>query len=121
MSGKTKPPYADAFRQQMVELVATGRKPKELAREFGVSEASIHAWVNKAGRITDLPRASTVLAAHRQAKTVAERTALTAAERNELIQLRRENRQLKLEREILSKATAWFAHKSEKTSLGSIG
>ena len=54
-------------------------------------------------------------------KAAAERNALSGAERDELQRLRRENRQLKLERDILSKATAWFAHKSEKASLSRRG
>ena len=37
---------------------------------------------------------------------------LTTAEREELNRLRRENRQLRLEREILSKAAAWFARET---------
>lgn len=40
---------------------------------------------------------------------------LTSAEREELRHLRRENRQLKLEREILAKATAWFARESHSS------
>jgi len=39
---------------------------------------------------------------------------LTTAERQELVRLRRENRQLKMERDILSKATAWFARETNK-------
>jgi transposase-like protein len=47
------------------------------------------------------------------------RDALSEAERQELAHLRRENRQLRQERDILAKATAWFAVKGEKTSTGS--
>jgi transposase len=36
-----KPPYPPQFRQQMVELVIAGRKPSELAKEFGCHETSI--------------------------------------------------------------------------------
>jgi len=46
-------------------------------------------------------------------------TVVTCAEREELSRLRRENRPLKTERDILAKATAWFAVKGEKTSSGS--
>ena len=45
---------------------------------------------------------------------------LTTAEREELVRLRRENQQIKQERDILAKATAWFAGKSEKTSTPSM-
>jgi transposase len=44
---------------------------------------------------------------------------LSSAEREELARLRREVRQLKMERDILAKATAWFAGKGDKTSIGS--
>jgi transposase-like protein len=43
-----KPPYSPQFRQQMVELVAAGRKPSELAKEFGCHETSILSWVRRA-------------------------------------------------------------------------
>lgn len=120
MGGKTKPPYAEAFQQQNVELVASGREVGELAREFIVNSQSIHNWVKKAGRLADLPRGTEIIKAHRAVKAAVERNTLTGTEREELQRLRRENRQLKLERDILSKAAAWFAHKSEKTSLRSI-
>ena len=41
---KTKPPYAEAFKQQIVELAMAGRTPAELSREFGVTAQSITAW-----------------------------------------------------------------------------
>lgn len=48
-------------------------------------------------------------------KPVPGKSGLGSAEREELMRLRRENRQLELERDILPKATAWFAAKGEKT------
>ena len=93
--GKTRPPYAPEFRQQMVELVHAGRSPEKLAKEFEPTAQSIRNWVAQAdrdaGRRTD---------------------GLTTTEREELERLRRENRQLKLERDILSKAAAWFARET---------
>ena len=87
--------YPPEFREQIVELVHAGRRPKELAREFEPSEQTIRNWIKRAdlesGRRTD---------------------GLTTEERGELRRLRRENRQLKLEREILKKA-AWFARESK--------
>ena len=99
---KPKPPYAQAFRDQMVDLVRSGRKPSELSKEFGCHMTSILSWVRKAGGsgATTLP---------------ADVAALNAQERQELIELRRKLRQVQLERDILAKATAWFAGKSEKT------
>ena len=51
MNGKTQPMYAPEFRQQIVELYASGRGAGELAKEFGCSETSVHAWVKKAGAL----------------------------------------------------------------------
>ena len=89
---KSRPAYSDEFRRQMVELVRSGRSPYELAQEFEPTAQAIRNWVKQAeldeGRRQD---------------------GLTTNEREELNRLRRENRQLKMEREILKKATAWFA------------
>jgi len=79
----------------MVELHRAGRSFTELAREFGCTSWSIRQWVKQADR--DAGRGD---------------GGLSTAERQELARLRRENRQLKLEREILSKAAAWFANES---------
>ena len=87
--------YAPEFRRQMVELVRAGRSPEELANEFEPTAQSIRNWVAQADR--DEGRRA---------------DGLTSAEREELNRLRRENRQLKVEREILSKAAAWFARET---------
>jgi transposase len=80
----------------MVELVRAGRSPKALAREFEPSEQTIRNWVKQAdldgGQRTD---------------------GLTTEELTELRRLRRENRQLKIEREILKQAAAWFARETK--------
>ena len=101
---KTRPPYPPEFRRQMVELVRAGRSPEELAQEFEPTAQSIRNWVGQAecdaGRRSD---------------------GLTTAEREELNRLRRENRQLRLEREILSKAAAWFARETNTIPLKGSG
>jgi transposase len=88
--------YPVEFRQQMVELVRAGRSPRALAQEFEPTEQTIRNWVKQAaldgGQRTD---------------------GLTTEELTELRRLRRENRQLKLEREILKKAAAWFARETK--------
>ena len=76
-------------------MVRAGRTPEELAKEFEPSAESIRNWVKQADR-DDGVRAD----------------GLTSAEREELARLRRENRQLKQEREILAKAAAWFAQET---------
>lgn len=99
--GKTRPPYPAEFREQMVELVRVGRTPAELAREYNVTAQTIANWVGAAGG--NAPRS--------QATT----GALSGADREELARLRRQLRQVQMERDILAKATAWFAAKSDKT------
>jgi transposase len=99
---KTKPPYSQGFRDQMVELVRSGRQASELSKEFGCHVTSILSWVRKAG-------------GSGAAMLPGDVAALNAQERQELIELRRKLRQVQMERDILAKATAWFAGKSEKT------
>jgi len=88
--------YPAEFRRRMVELVRSGRNPEELAKEFEPSAQTIRNWTRQEdlddGRRSD---------------------GLTSAEREELSRLRRENRRLKIEREILAKATAWFARETD--------
>jgi transposase len=89
-------PYPLEFRQQMVELVRAGRTPEELAREFEPTAQAIRNWVHQ----NDLDEGR-------------RNDGLTTAEREELRRLRRENRQLREEREILAKAAAWFARETD--------
>jgi transposase len=101
-----KAPYPAQFREQMVELVRAGKKPAELAKEFGCHATSILNWV----RLGDQARGVVPTQA----------SALSAAERQELIELRRKLRQVQMERDILAKATAWFANNGDKTSTPSM-
>jgi transposase len=87
--------YTREFRYQIVELVRAGREIPELSREFGVSVWSIRNWVKQAAR---------------DAGTGDQ--GLTSLEREELTRLKHEVRQLRQEREILSKAAAWFAREN---------
>ena len=96
-----KSPYPAQFREQMIELVRAGRKPGELAREFGCHVTSILNWVRQADTVSGfMPTQS---------------GALNTSERQELIEPRRRLRQVQMERDILAKATAWFAHNGDKT------
>ena len=97
---KTRPPYSAEFRRQMVELVHSGRDPTDLAREFEPSAQAIRNWVAQADR------------AEGRREKPASAAGLTADEREELVRLRRENKQLRLERDILSRAAAWFARET---------
>ena len=93
---KTRTAYPPAFRQQLIELVRAGRSPEDLAREFEPTAQTVRNWVAQADR--DEGRRN---------------DGLTTVEREELRRLRRENRRLREEREILSKATAWFARETD--------
>ena len=92
---KTSKRYTPEFRRQMVELHRAGRPIPALSREFGPTPWSIALWVKRADR--DGGRGD---------------GGLTTNERQELTRLRRENRRLKMEREILAKAAAWFAQET---------
>ncbi len=93
---ETRPPYAPEFRRQMVELIRAGRDPADLAREFEPSAQAIRNWVVQADRQEG----------RREPKPSAADAPLSTAERDELARLRRENKQLRLERDILSQAAA---------------
>ena len=88
-----RPAYPPEFREQIVELHRAGRSVAELAREFEPTEHTIRAWIKKAD---PSPRA-----------------AAADADRDELKRLRKENRRLQQERDILAKAAAWFARETD--------
>ena len=93
---RTRPAYPEEYRRKIVELVRAGRSAYELAKEFEPTPVTISSWVKQAdldeGRRSD---------------------GLTTDERKELARLRRENKRLRLEREILAKAAAWFAQEND--------
>ena len=89
---KTRQPYAPEFRRHMVALVHAGRTPEELAAEFEPTAQSIRNWVAQSARNAGRGDGG-----------------LTTAEREELCRLRRENRRLREDVEILKRATAFFA------------
>ena len=101
MARRHRGAYAPEFRQQMVELVRGGRSPEELAREFEPSAESIRNWVKQ----TELDGGL-------------RGDGLTTEEKEELRWLRRENRVLREEKEILKKAAAWFAQETGSTPRG---
>ena len=93
---RTHPRYPDEYRQQILELAQAGRSPDELAKEFEPTAQTIRNWIKQ----SELD--------HGQ-----RQDGLTSDEKAELTRLRKENKQLRLEREILSKAAAWFAQETE--------
>ncbi len=94
--GKTRPPYRAEFKEEAVRLAKGSGKPvAQTARELGVSYETLRHWIEQSEIDSG------------------ERQGLTTDEREELARLRRENRVLQQEREILKKATAFFARESE--------
>jgi transposase len=93
---KSHHPYSPEYRRRLVELVRSGRSPESLAKQFEPTAQAIRNWVKQAdldeGRRAD---------------------GLTTEEREELSRLRRENKILREEREILKKAAAWFAKETD--------
>jgi transposase len=92
---KTHFPYPAEFRQQMIELVRTGRSAGELSREFGCASQTIRIWVRQA-----------------QLDEGLRDDGSTTQENEEIKRLRRQVRQLEEERAILKKAAAWFAQET---------
>jgi transposase len=92
---RTHRAYALEYRRQMVGLARAGRNLSELAREFEPTVETIRQWVKQTALDEGL-----------------RSDGLTTSEREELNRLRRENRVLREEREILAKAAAWFAQET---------
>ena len=85
-------PKPAEFKQRAVELARSGDKPvAEIARDLGISESELRRWMAQAD--VDGGR----------------REGLSTAEKQELVRLRRENRVLTMENEILKRAAAYFA------------
>jgi transposase len=95
---RTRPPYPPEFRAEAVRLVRSGGKLiREVADDLGVSEQTLRNWVRQ-GDLDDGRRSD----------------GLTSSEQEELRRLRRENRVLRQEREILKKAAAFFARETDQ-------
>ena len=95
---RTRPPYPPEFRAEAVRLIRSSGKPlSQISNDLGDSEQSLRVWIKQAdldeGRRDD---------------------GLTTSELEELRRLRRENRVLREEREILKKAAAFFAREIDQ-------
>lgn len=92
---QTRPPYQAEFRHRIVTLARSGQSARNLAAEFGCTERSIRSWKRRAELDEGLRPGG-----------------LNSQERKELARLRRENQQLREERDILKKACAWSAREA---------
>ncbi|WP_410625161.1 transposase [Amycolatopsis sp. cmx-8-4] len=89
-------PHPPEFRQRAVELARLGDKPvAALAKDLGISESCLRNWMAQ----VDADQNGSV-------------TRLTSVEKKELAELRRKNRQLEMENEILKRAAAYFAREN---------
>ncbi len=89
--------FDDEFKAGAARLVLDeGQTVGRVARDLDLTESALRVWVDRA-----------------RADRTKGRTGLTSEERDELRRLRKDNRQLRLERDVLKKATAFFARESE--------
>jgi len=98
MAKRTRRHFPAEFKAEAVKLVQTsGRSVPDVARELDLTETALRAWVKQAS--VDAGKGPP--------------GALTSAEREELVALRRETKRLRMERDILKAAATFFAKESE--------
>jgi transposase len=94
MGRPRRPTYSPEFRAEALRRVRTSSDSiATIARDLGITERSLRTWLAASRPPPELP--------------------LTTDERTELLQLRKDVLQLRMERDILKKATAFFAKQSE--------
>ena len=93
---RTRRKFTAEFKEGAVRLVLDeGKTPAEVARDLDLTNSALRAWVGQARADRD-----------------SGKSGLTSTEREELVRLRKENRRLQMERDILKKAAAFFAKES---------
>ncbi|MDM3871056.1 IS3 family transposase [Porticoccus sp. W117] len=93
--------FSDAFKADAIQLVLEqDYTPKEAASSLGVTPDILRRWIRQAE-------------ARKQGSIETGEEPLLESERTELLRLRRENKRLEMEREILKKATAFFGQRVE--------
>ena len=98
--GRTRRGFTPEYKDEAVKLVInTGRKVSTVARELGIQESTLGRWVHDF-----------------RARAAAGQGGLSETERAELLRLRRENSDLKLDRAFLKKASLFFAQEASDTN-----
>lgn len=94
---RTRRRFSDEFKRDAVEIVRSSGKPiAEVARELGIYDSTLGNWVKQ------------------DQVNRGEREGLSTDERRELVELRRENARLRMERELLKRATAFWVRESNE-------
>jgi transposase len=99
MKKERRSKYPPEYKRRIVDLVRTGRKPASLAAEYGVHYSTILTWVKEADAVA-----------------VRNLDGVDPGDQTELVRLRERVAELEEEREILKKASAWFAQEASRTS-----
>lgn len=94
--GSARKKYTQEYKAEAVELViSSGRPSAEIARDLGINEGTLTNWVNMAKKRGDI-----------------KEKPLSVSERAELEAVKKELQRVKMERDFLKKAAAWFARES---------
>ena len=86
--------YPPEFRQQVLELIRSGKSANAVATEYQISRQTLTNWLKLDAQASS-------------------GNGLSKQERDEVLALRKRVRQLEIERDILKKATAWFARETD--------
>jgi transposase len=87
-------PYPDEFKQRAMQMVRDGTPIVQVATQLGIAESGLRRWLDQ------------------DAINGGRKPGLTTDERKELAELRRKNRRLEMENEILKRAAAYFAQEN---------
>lgn len=94
MTRRERRDFSDEFKEQMVQLYLSGKRKADIVREYDLTPSSLNRWIKQ----------------HQQSGSFKEKDNRSDAE-NELIRLRKENQQLKMENDILKQAALIIGRK----------
>jgi transposase len=98
MNKRSKKAYTPEYKAQVVDLVQqSGGNAAKVARDIDITPQTVAAWVRQAAADSGEGRPQD----------------LSSSDKDELSRLRKENRELRMERDFLKKTAAWFARESK--------